>query len=375
MTYDYLIIGAGISGLVMAEQLCAAGATCVVVDQRSHFGGNCYDKEDSHGVLYHTYGPHYFRTNSQAVIQYLSRFTEWREAQYRVRALARDKLWSFPINLATYEGLVERPATEEEFKNYLKKPDRPPANSKEAIISIVGTEFYELFFRDYTFKQWGRPAEDLDPSVCQRIPIRTNRDDRYFTDQFQALPTRGYTAMFERMIAATPNLSLHLNTTFDDAKGRFPHRHLIYTGAVDAYFNFRHGHLPFRTLRFDLEEKEPHELDRNGFAQSHLQINYTGTQPFTRTVEVKHITGQTSRYSNLVREFPTEYIPEKSEPYYPIPGPDVEAQANLYRDASAKEVDVTFLGRMATYRYLNMDQVTAFALQKAEQLKQAHGWK
>ncbi|MDB4793481.1 UDP-galactopyranose mutase [Methylacidiphilales bacterium] len=374
MTCDYLIVGAGFSGLVMAEQLSSAGAKCVVVDRRSHVGGNCYDTQDSHGVIYHFYGPHYFRTNSQIVIQYLSRFTEWREVTYRVRAMARGKLWSFPINLATYEELIGQASTEEQFQRYLKKPEQAPKNSKEAITSIVGAEFYELFFRDYTMKQWGRPAEQLDPSVCQRIPIRTNRDDRYFTDSFQALPAMGYTAMFEKIIANSPGLAVHLNMTFEEAKARFPHRHLIYTGPIDAYFDCRFGDLPFRTLRFELEEKGPQELDENGFAQAALQINYTGKEPFTRTVEVKHITGQQSRYSNMVREFPTDYIPGKSEPYYPIPDPEVEKQANLYRGAAAQEMNVTFLGRMATYRYLNMDQVAAFALQKADQLKREHRW-
>jgi UDP-galactopyranose mutase len=374
MAFDYLIVGAGFSGLVMAEQLSAAGAKCVVVDRRNHIGGNCYDARDSLGTLYHPYGPHYFRTNSQLVIAYLSGFTEWRQVTYRVRAMARGKLWSFPINLATYEQLIGTSATEEQFQAYLKKPEKPPQNSRDAITSIVGLEFYELFFRDYTLKQWGRPAEQLDASVCQRIPIRTNRDDRYFTDAFQALPANGYTAMFEKIINASPKIEVHLNTDFDEARSRFDFKHLIYTGPIDAYFNCKFGVLPFRTLRFELEQKQPGELDSNGFAQAALQINYTGMEPFTRTVEVKQITGQVSRYSNLVREFPAQYVPGVSEPYYPIPGPDVEHQADLYRQASAKEDNVTFLGRMATYRYLNMDQVAAFALQKADQLKKAHGW-
>ena len=374
MAIDYLIVGAGFSGLVMAEQLSAAGAKCVIVDRRSHLGGNCYDTRDSLGTLYHQYGPHYFRTNSQIVIAYLSRFTEWRQVTYRVRAMARGKLWSFPINLATYEQLIGKGATEEQFQGYLKKPEKPPQNSRDAITSIVGVEFYELFFRDYTFKQWGRPAEQLDASVCQRIPIRTNRDDRYFTDAFQALPKDGYTAMFEKMVNASPKVEVHLNTVFEEARARFDYKHLIYTGPIDSYFDCKFGILPFRTLRFELEQKQPEELNADGFAQPALQINYTGTEPFTRTVEVKHITGQISRYSNLVREFPAEYIPGVSEPYYPIPGPDVEHQADLYRQAAAKEENVTFLGRMATYRYLNMDQVCAFALQKAEQLKKAHDW-
>jgi UDP-galactopyranose mutase len=374
MAFDYLIVGAGFSGLVMAEQLSSAGAKCVVVDRRSHIGGNCYDTTDSLGTLYHPYGPHYFRTNSQVVIAYLSRFTEWRQVTYRVRAMARGKLWSFPINLATFEQLIGKSATEEEFKAYLKKPEKPPQNSRDAITSIVGNEFYELFFRDYTFKQWGRPAEELDASVCQRIPIRTNRDDRYFTDAFQALPANGYTAMFEKIINASPNLEVHLDTVFEEARSRYDYKHLIYTGPIDSYFDCKFGILPFRTLRFELEQKQPEELNADGFAQAALQINYTGMEPFTRTVEVKQITGQVSRYSNLVREFPAEYIPGVSEPYYPIPGPDVEHQADLYRQASAKEENVTFLGRMATYRYLHMDQVAAFALQKAEQLKKSHGW-
>lgn len=374
MNCDYLIVGAGFSGLVMAEQLSSAGAKCVVIERRSHLGGNCYDTPDSHGLLYHYYGPHYFRTNSQIVSQYLSRFTEWREVTYRVRAMARGKLWSFPINLNTYEELIGRAAAEEEFQSYLKKPSQPPRNSRDAITSVVGTEFYDLFFRDYTLKQWGRPAEDLDPSVCRRIPIRTNRDDRYFTDTFQALPAKGYTVMFERMVAASPNLALHFNITFEEAKARFPHRHLIYTGPIDAYFNYSFGTLPFRTLRFELEEKQPHELDVNGYAQVALQINYTGKEPFTRTVEVKHITGQSSRYSNVVREYPTEYIPGKSEPYYPIPAPAEEHQADLYRQVAAKETGVTFLGRMALYRYLNMDQAVAMGLQKAAELKREHHW-
>jgi len=356
----------------MAERLSSAGARCVVVERRSHLGGNCHDTKDSHGLFYHPYGPHYFRTSSPVVLDYLSRFTGWREAAYRVRALARGKIWSFPINLRTYEELIGREATEDEFRGYLKTPDRPPANSRDAITSIIGTDLYDLFFRDYTLKHWGRPAED--PSVCQRIPIRTNRDDRYFTDSFQAMPDEGYTALFERMVVASPHLTVHFNMSFEEARARFPHRHLIYTGPIDAYFHYRFGALPFRTLRFELEEKQPHELDGDGHAQVALQINYTGMEAFTRTVEVKHVTGQSSRYSNVVREYPDRYVPGKSEPYYPIPAPAEEQQADLYRQAGAEERDVTFLGRMATYRYLNMEQAVTLALHKADELRRRHRW-
>jgi UDP-galactopyranose mutase len=376
MICDYLIVGAGLSGLVMAEQLSAAGATCVLVDRRSHAGGNCHDTVDSNGLLYHPYGPHYFRTDSRAVVRYLTRFTAWRRARYRVRALARGRLWSFPINLATYEEMIGRPSTEKEFKSFLRNPAhaRAPANSKEAIVSRVGPDFYNLFFRDYTRKQWGRPAEGLDASVCRRVPIRANRDDRYFSDRFQAMPAQGYAAMCEKILAACPGLDLRLNTPFEEARLRFPHRHLIYTGPLDAYFDFHFGRLPFRSLRLELEEKSPAQLNSDGFAQAALQINYTGVEPFTRTIEIKHVTGQVARCSNLVREFPADYVPGKTEPYYPVPSPDIERQAALYRRAAAREPGVTFLGRLGTYRYLNMDEVVSLALQEARRLKQAHGW-
>ena len=376
MICDYLIIGAGLSGLVMAEQLSAVGAACVLVDRRPHVGGNCHDRVDANGLLYHPYGPHYFHTDSQAVVRYLSRFTAWRQAHYRVRALARGRLWTFPINLTTYEETIGRPSTEKEFESFLRSHAcaRAPENSKEAIVSTVGPDFYNLFFRDYTQKQWGRPAEGLDASVCRRVAIRTNRDDRYFSDHFQAMPTKGYTAMCENILAACPGLDVRLNIPFEEARGRFPHRHLIFTGPLDAYFELRFGKLPFRSLRLELEEKGPDQLNPDGFAQAVLQINYTGTEPFTRTTEIKHVTGQVARYSNLVREFPADYVPGKTEPYYPIPSPDVERRAVRYRRAAARRPGVTFLGRLGTYRYLNMDEVVFAALQEAQHLKQAHGW-
>ncbi len=369
-TYDYIIAGAGFSGLVLAERLGAAGQRCLVVEKRDHIGGNCHDRRDRNGLLYHVYGPHYFRTNSEMVRTYLSRFTAWREVVYRVQAFTRGEFWSFPVNLATYRQLTRNPrATEEEFKSSLqtrKAPITDPANSREAMLAIVGEELYELFYRGYTAKQWGRPAEALDASVCRRIPVRTGLDDRYFQETFQALPSLGYTPLFENLLEAS-GADLRLSTDYREILPHVNHRHLIYTGPVDEYFSHRHGALPYRTLRFQLEELNASPAS-NGFAQPALQINYPGAEPFTRTVEVKHVTGEVSGCTNIMREFPAEYQAGRDEAYYPIPSPESQALANLYRTLADAEPNVTFVGRLAQYRYLNMDQVVAGALTVANTL-------
>ena len=372
-SYDYLIVGAGLSGMVLAERLGSLGKRCLIVDRRDHIGGNCYDKRDSNGLWYHVYGPHYFRTNSTLVRDYLSRFTSWKDAKYRVQVYTGGRYWSFPVNLGTFRQFKNRPdATEEDFKAYLAASALPiasPANSKEAVLAAVGPELYEFFYRHYTEKQWGRPAEQLDASVCRRIPIHLGLDERYFKDEFQALPADGYTALFERLLAAS-GADLLLSTEFRDVAKRVPHGHLIYSGPLDEYFGSRFGPLPYRTARYVLEELEPSRVP-SGFAQPALQVNYPGSEPFTRTVELKHITGQTSAATNLVREFPAEYVPGESDPNYPIPGPQSDALAAKYRALAEAEPRTTFIGRLASYRYLNMDQVVGAALHTFDQLKAA----
>jgi UDP-galactopyranose mutase len=344
-----------------------------MVENRNHIGGNCYDKKDTHGLLYHVYGPHYFRTNSAMVRTYLSRFTEWREVSYRVRVFTQGRYWSFPVNLETFRQLKENPqATEDDFKAYLSArahaiPD--PANAKDAILSVVGEELYNLFYEGYTAKQWGRPPEQLDASVTRRIPIRTNEDDRYFQDEFQALPAEGYTRLFERMLEAS-GAELLLNTDYRSVRDKVNYGHLIYTGPLDEYFECRWGALPYRTLNFKVEELPAGE---GGLVQPALQVNYPGPEPFTRTVELKHITGQQSEWTNLVREFPAEYKAGQSEPYYPVPGAESQNLAQRYRNLAAKETNVTFVGRLADYRYLNMDQVVGAALHVFDKLNVARG--
>jgi UDP-galactopyranose mutase len=374
----FLIVGAGFSGLVAAHRLSNAGHDCVVVDKRPHLAGNAHDSYDKAGVLIHNYGPHYFRTNSERILEYLSTFTGWNPVDYTIQSFTEGKFWPFPINLNTFEKLIGKPATTADFEQYLAEnrlniPD--PKNSEEVILSQVGARLYELFFEGYTLKQWKRHPRELDPSVCGRIPIRTNRDDRYLSETFQALPDKGYTHLLENILAASPNTTLHLNTDFIEAREKFPHDHLIFTGAIDEYFGRKYGSLPYRSLRFDHESFTAAELvprekisGKPGFWQPAMQVNYPGKDiPFTRIVEIKHATGQKIDATTIVREFPEDWDVSK-EPYYPIPAPDAAAAYQKYAALAAVETNTTFIGRLATYRYYNMDQVTGMALVAAEKL-------
>jgi UDP-galactopyranose mutase len=379
MQVDFLIVGAGFAGLVVAERVATQlGMTSLVVEKRDHIGGNAQDEYDEAGVLIHKYGPHYFRTNSERVKDYLGQFTEWHMVDYKILSFTQGRYWNFPINLNTFEQLIGRPATAEEFEEYLESkrvPIEKPANSEEVIISQVGWELYEMFFKGYTLKQWKREPKDLDASVCGRIPIRTNRDDRYLREEFQALPKDGYHRMFQNMLAAAGDRTqVMLNTDYRDILSTVKFKHMVYTGPIDEYFDKVLGELPYRSLRFENESFGPEELKEReaiagkpGFWQPAMQVNYPNENDFTRIVEVKHATGQQCENTTIVREYPEDYGDGK-EAYYPIPTASSQALYRQYDEMARVQENVSFIGRLATYRYYNMDQVTAMALTEFDKL-------
>ena len=364
MTWDYLIVGAGFAGSVLAERLASQrGATCLVIDRRDHIGGNAHDRHDAAGVLIHPYGPHYFRTNSDRIVEYLSQFTEWHRVDYKILSWTHGRYWQFPINLNTFEQLLERPSTTEEMEATLAQwrvPFAQPKNSEEVILSQVGERLYDMFFKGYTRKQWHRDPRELDPSVCGRIPIRTNRDDRYLSEKFQALPAAGYTPMFQKMLAH-PKIEIRLRTDYREARALARYRHLIFTGPIDEYFDHCFGPLPYRSLRF-----EPETLAQE-FHQPAMQVNYPNDHDYTRIVEIKHATGQRIPVTTIVREYPQDFATGR-EPYYPIPAPAPRALYERYAARAAQEPGVSFVGRLATYRYYNMDQIVGMALAEFERL-------
>jgi UDP-galactopyranose mutase len=353
--FDYLVVGAGFAGSVLAERLAAgSGKQVLVVDKRSHIGGNAYDEYDENGILIHRYGPHIFHTNSRDVFEYLSRFTAWRQYQHRVRASIDGQLVPIPINLDTINQLYGTNFNSfqlQDFFDSVAEPRDAIRTSEDVIISKVGRELYEKFFRNYTRKQWGLDPSELDAAVIARIPVRTNRDDRYFTDTYQAMPLHGYTRMFERMLAH-PNIKIMLNTDYHEIEGSIPYHQLVFTGPIDEYFDFQFGKLPYRSLEFKFETFNTPQQ------QPVAVVNYPNDYAFTRVTEIKHITGQEHPKTTLVAEYPKA----EGDPYYPVPRPENAALYKRYQELASTTDGVYFVGRLATYKYYNMDQVVAQAL-------------
>ena len=359
MKVDVLVVGAGFSGSVVAEQLAGQGWEVLVIDKRDHIGGNAHDRLDEHGVLIHPYGPHIFHTNSARIFDYLSRFTEWRPYEHRVLAKAGEQLVPIPINIDTVNrlyGLDLDEGTIEAFFDEVREPRHPIRTSEDVVISAVGRDLYETFFRGYTRKQWGLDPSELSASVAARIPTRTNRDDRYFTDTFQAIPRDGYTALFSKLLDQ-PGIRVELGVDFFEMRDRVRATHIVYTGPVDAYYAQCYGPLPYRSLRFEHE----HLADTAQY-QSVGTVNYPNDFDYTRITEFKHVTGQQHAGTSIVREFSQA----EGEPYYPVPRPENEALFKRYEALAREERDVTFVGRLAQYRYYNMDQCVGAALKAAE---------
>ncbi|HEX4694678.1 UDP-galactopyranose mutase [Sphingomonas sp.] len=355
--YDVMVVGAGFAGAVMAERLASqSGKKVLVVDRRPHIAGNAFDRYDDAGILMHQYGPHIFHTNSQQIVDYLSQFTEWRTYEHRVLADLGDKRVPMPINRTTLNMLYDLDLkTDEEAAAFLASRAEPVdvvRSSADVVVSAVGRELYETFFQGYTRKQWGIDPSDLDKSVTARVPTRTNTDDRYFTDTFQCMPAEGYTRMFERMLDH-PNIDVLLGVDYLEARSVWPHDHLVFTGPIDEYFGHRYGKLPYRSLRFDhrtLDERQHQEV---------AVVNYPNEAvPYTRVTEYKHLTGQDAPRTSVTYEYPSD----TGDPYYPIPREENQALFKRYEALALAEPDVTFVGRLATYRYYNMDQVVGQAL-------------
>ena len=354
--FDYLVVGAGFAGSVMAERLAAdAGKRVLVVDRRPHIAGNAYDRLDQAGILIHQYGPHIFHTNSAEIVDYLSRFTEWRPYEHRVLADVGGKQVPIPINRTTLNLLDNAGLeTDEEAATYLAGLAEPVADvrtSEDVVVSAVGRRLYETFFRGYTRKQWGMDPSELDKSVTARIPTRVDTDDRYFTDKFQAMPAKGYTAMFERMLDH-PNISVRLGVDYRELDG-ISFDHLVFTGPIDEYFGHIYGKLPYRSLEFR------HETIDQEWLQPVATVNYPAEEvPYTRITEYKHLTGQQAPRTSITYEYPRA----EGDPYYPVPRPENQALFKRYEALALATPGVTFVGRLATYRYYNMDQVVGQAL-------------
>jgi UDP-galactopyranose mutase len=350
-----LIVGAGFAGSVLAERLATErNERVLLIDRRPHIGGNAYDRYDDDGLLIHQYGPHIFHTNSKQIFDYLSRFTEWRFYEHRVLADVDDMLVPIPINLDTVNKLYGLNLTSEQLQDWFAERAEKIGEirtSEDVVVSVVGRELYEKFFRGYTRKQWGLDPSELDKSVTSRVPTRTNRDDRYFTDEFQFMPKNGYTRMFEKMVGH-PNIHVMTQTEYDDVKNVVPHRRVIYCGPIDEYFNFQFGKLPYRSLRFE------HVTLDKAWHQPVGVVNYPQTRDYTRVTEYKHLTGQEHAKTALTYEYPSA----EGDPYYPIPKAENQELFKKYERLAQATPDVWFVGRLATYRYYNMDQIVGQAL-------------
>src|ERR687890_297144 len=340
--FDYLIVGAGFAGSVLAERLAAGSDKKVLIcDKRPHIGGNAYDHYDDAGVLVHKYGPHIFHTNSREVFEYLSQFTEWRQYEHRVLASVDGQLLPIPINLDTinkYYGLNLTSFEVEEFLNSVAEKREQIRTSEDVVVNRVGRELYEKFFRNYTRKQWGLDPSELDSQVIARVPVRTNCDDRYFTDTYQVMPKHGYTRMFERMLTH-PNIKILLNADFREVRAMIPHREVIFTGPIDEFFDYRFGRLPYRSLEFRFETRDV------PVAQQAPVINYPNENAYTRVTEFKYLTGQEHQKTTVVYEFPKS----EGDPYYPIPRPENQMLYRKYQALADQTAGVHFLGRLGTY--------------------------
>jgi UDP-galactopyranose mutase len=363
--FDFLIVGAGFAGAVLAERLASqAGKRVLIVDKRPHIGGNTFDYYNADGILVHKYGPHIFHTNSREIFDYLGNFTTWRPYEHRVLASVDGMLVPIPINLDTINKLYGLSLSSAQMEEFLCsraiKMDRI-ITSEDAVLNKVGKELYEKFFKQYTKKQWGLDPSELDAAVAARIPTRNNRDNRYFTDTYQAMPSGGYTKLFENLLAH-PNISVITNTDYKNIVDVIPFKEMIYTGPIDYFFDYCYGKLPYRSIEFMFETIEAETFQPTG------TVNYPNEHPYTRVTEFKYLTGQKHPKTSVVYEYPKA----EGDPYYPVPRPENAELYKKYQLLAMATKNVHFVGRLATYKYYNMDQVIAQSLTLFKKLKSAY---
>jgi UDP-galactopyranose mutase len=355
---DVMVVGIGFAGATSARVLADAGYRVHLIDRRRHIAGNAYDTTDAQGVVVHPYGPHIFHTNSNRIVDFLSRFTEWRPYTHRVLAKVGDHLLPIPINRTTINRLYGLELDEPGVAAFLarvREPRETLATSEDVVLSAVGRDLCDKFYRGYTRKHWGLDLADIAPGIAARVPVRTNADDRYFGDTHQCMPAEGFTAMFRRMLEHSL-ITYETDVDFADVHNALRYRHLVYTGPIDAYFDFRYGPLPYRSVDFRHEH-----LPGVRRLQEVATINYPNEHAYTRVTEFKHLTGQTHEGTSIVREYPQA----DGEPLYPIPRRENELLFKRYQAAANECPDVTFVGRLAQYRYYDMDQVVGAALTAA----------
>ena len=359
---NILIVGAGLSGCTLAEQFAKRGYNVTIIEKRDHIAGNCYDYRDDTGILMNKYGAHLFHTNSVRVRDYVNQFTEWVPWKHTVIGRIGDTHFPIPVNINTVNTLCHTDIhTEADMRSWLAAhvvPTKEPRNSEEVALSRVGPELYDLIFKEYTFKQWAKYPAELDPSVLERIPVRTNHDPYYFSDEFQALPKDGYTAFVANMIAH-PNITVQLNTDYSHAM-RSSYDYVFFTGPIDQYYAaVGLPKLEYRSIRFEIEQLPVDQFQPNSV------VNYPSpAEPFTRIVEYKHFLKQdVPGKTTIVREYTTS----EGDPYYPVPTKANQAAYAKYQSLAANEKNVYFVGRLANYKYYNMDAAILAALEVADQ--------
>ncbi|MDX2048958.1 MAG: UDP-galactopyranose mutase [Chitinophagaceae bacterium] len=363
---NFLIIGAGFSGAVIAERLVnSLDCRVLVIDERQHIGGNCHTaRDESTGVMVHTYGPHIFNTDNEEVWNYLQQFGEFVPFVYRVKAVHNGQVYSLPVNLHTINQLFGKSFNPKEAEAFIASladnTIAEPKNFEEQALKFLGEKLYRAFFYGYTKKQWGCEPRELPASILKRLPVRFNYNDNYYSNHIQAMPRDGYTAIFESMLTH-PNIEVKLNTKFDDGFDTNGFEHIFYSGPIDAFFKYKHGRLSYRTVSFERNEG-------TGDFQGNAQINYTDESvPFTRIVEHKHFTPWEQHEKTVYFKEYSKETEADDVPFYPKRlSADME-KLKLYQQELATLPNYTFLGRLATYRYMDMHHVIAEALQKAKE--------